>query len=407
MIAPGLPEDEEYLAGLGAAEVVARGEAPEADAVIDLVSYAPEDYGDARVASPLNAAGDGEGHTNVMAVPSTENLDRLAALLADGDAEGADPGHLRARARARGAAGPGLDPHAGEDRDQPSADGALARPSTASRSPTSARGPGRPVVLLHGWPGDRTDYEAVVPLLAPDFEVVVPDLRGFGASDKHAEPPAEAYSAAAQARSVVGLIDELGLERAADRRLRHRQPDRAGDRARHAGAGARARRLAAAAGRGRARAHARGDARVLVPVVPPAVADRGGARRRPRGGARLPRALLAPLVGPGLRARRRAPRPPRRRLRRAGRDDRVDRLVPRGLRDGRLARWPRPSRSPTPDRHADHASCGRSTTRSSRARGRTGSTRSSAPSSSSSSTAPGTSRPSRRPRRSPPRSALG
>ena len=47
-------------------------------------------------------------------------------------------------------------------------------------------GSGPPVVLLHGWPGDRTDYEAVVPLLAPEFEVVVPDLRGFGASDKHA-----------------------------------------------------------------------------------------------------------------------------------------------------------------------------------------------------------------------------
>jgi NADPH:quinone reductase len=84
VIAPGLPEDEEYLGGLGAAEVVARGEAPEAGAVIDLVSYAPEDYGDARVASPLNAAGEGPGRTNVMAVPSTENLERLAALLADG-----------------------------------------------------------------------------------------------------------------------------------------------------------------------------------------------------------------------------------------------------------------------------------------------------------------------------------
>ena len=41
----------------------------------------------------------------------------------------------------------------------------------------------------------------------------MPDLRGFGESDKHLEPPAEAYSAVAQARSVVGLIDELGLER--------------------------------------------------------------------------------------------------------------------------------------------------------------------------------------------------
>ena len=52
----------------------------------------------------------------------------------------------------------------------------------------------------------------MVPLLTGQAEVVVPDLRGFGESDKHPEPPSEAYSAEAQARSVVGLIDELGLE---------------------------------------------------------------------------------------------------------------------------------------------------------------------------------------------------
>jgi pimeloyl-ACP methyl ester carboxylesterase len=73
-------------------------------------------------------------------------------------------------------------------------------------------GAGGPVVLLHGWPGDRTDFDAVVPLLAGHAEVVVADLRGFGASDKHLAPPAEAYSAAAQARSVLGLLDELGLQ---------------------------------------------------------------------------------------------------------------------------------------------------------------------------------------------------
>ena len=71
-------------------------------------------------------------------------------------------------------------------------------------------GAGEPVVLLHGWPGDRTDYDALVPLLETFADVVAPDLRGFGASDKHREPPSEAYSAAAQARSVLGLIDELG-----------------------------------------------------------------------------------------------------------------------------------------------------------------------------------------------------
>ncbi len=72
----------------------------------------------------------------------------------------------------------------------------------------SGRGDG--VVLLHGWPGDRKDYRDVAPLLN-GCTVVAPDLRGFGESDKHRAPPAEAYSADAQARSVVGLMDELEL----------------------------------------------------------------------------------------------------------------------------------------------------------------------------------------------------
>jgi pimeloyl-ACP methyl ester carboxylesterase len=74
-------------------------------------------------------------------------------------------------------------------------------------------GDGEPVILLHGWPGDRTDYRLLAPELAASCDVVVPDLRGFGESDKHPADPAEQYSAAAQARSVVGLIRELGLNR--------------------------------------------------------------------------------------------------------------------------------------------------------------------------------------------------
>ncbi len=69
------------------------------------------------------------------------------------------------------------------------------------------------VLLLHGWPGDRTDYRDVVPLLAGQADVVVPDLRGFGESDKHAADPASQYTAAAQARSLIGLIAELALGR--------------------------------------------------------------------------------------------------------------------------------------------------------------------------------------------------
>jgi pimeloyl-ACP methyl ester carboxylesterase len=75
------------------------------------------------------------------------------------------------------------------------------------------QGPGPPVVLLHGWPGDHADWDAVARALGDELDVVVPDLRGFGESDKHLADPVDAYSAAGQARSVIGLIDELGLER--------------------------------------------------------------------------------------------------------------------------------------------------------------------------------------------------
>jgi pimeloyl-ACP methyl ester carboxylesterase len=57
-------------------------------------------------------------------------------------------------------------------------------------------GPGKPAVLmLHGWPGDRTDYRAVAPPVSAVADVVVPDLRGFGESDKHEADPARQYNA--------------------------------------------------------------------------------------------------------------------------------------------------------------------------------------------------------------------
>jgi pimeloyl-ACP methyl ester carboxylesterase len=69
------------------------------------------------------------------------------------------------------------------------------------------------VVLLHGWPGNRRDYRLVAAQLADAADVLIPDLRGFGESDKHPLEPRQFYSADAQARSVAGLIDELGLDR--------------------------------------------------------------------------------------------------------------------------------------------------------------------------------------------------
>lgn len=74
-------------------------------------------------------------------------------------------------------------------------------------------GSGPAVVLLHGWPGDRTDFRDLVPLLS-GCSVLVPDLRGFGESSKLAADPAKQYSMAANARSVADLMNSLGLSRA-------------------------------------------------------------------------------------------------------------------------------------------------------------------------------------------------
>lgn len=67
------------------------------------------------------------------------------------------------------------------------------------------------IVLLHGWPGDRGDYREVAAQLSDIGDIVVPDLRGFGDSDKHPVDASRYYGAEAQARSVLGLLDQLGL----------------------------------------------------------------------------------------------------------------------------------------------------------------------------------------------------
>src|SRR3954447_25329309 len=99
VIAPALPEDEQYLRGLGVTEVLPReGDVAAAvrerfpdgvDALLDLVNYAPGTYDaalkhGARVASPTGAAGEGPGRTMVMAAPTGEHLERLGVLLGDG-----------------------------------------------------------------------------------------------------------------------------------------------------------------------------------------------------------------------------------------------------------------------------------------------------------------------------------
>jgi len=88
----------------------------------------------------------------------------------------------------------------------------LSAPVDGFRLAYDRTGGGPPVVLLHGWPGDRGDFRLVAPALAEVADVVVPDLRGFGGSDGPAAGPDE-HAGPGQARSVLGLIEELGLDR--------------------------------------------------------------------------------------------------------------------------------------------------------------------------------------------------
>jgi len=74
-------------------------------------------------------------------------------------------------------------------------------------------GDGRPVLLLHGFPDSGRMWRNQVPALSAEgFQVIVPDMRGYGASDK--PDGAEAYGLLALAGDITAVLDDVGVERA-------------------------------------------------------------------------------------------------------------------------------------------------------------------------------------------------
>lgn len=70
-----------------------------------------------------------------------------------------------------------------------------------------------PVVLLHGFPdSSRLWRHQVDALVGAGFRVIVPDQRGYGASDKPSE--VLAYSLPFLVADVVGILDALSIEQA-------------------------------------------------------------------------------------------------------------------------------------------------------------------------------------------------
>ena len=68
-------------------------------------------------------------------------------------------------------------------------------------------GTGFPLLLIHAGIADSRMWEPQALALANDFDMIRPDMRGFGDSDL---PPGP-YSTRAD---LIGLLDQLGVDRA-------------------------------------------------------------------------------------------------------------------------------------------------------------------------------------------------
>lgn len=67
------------------------------------------------------------------------------------------------------------------------------------------------IVLLHGWPESSYCWQGVASGLPDHYRLVMPDLRGLGDSERTLDD--SAYVKQALAADMLGLLDELGIER--------------------------------------------------------------------------------------------------------------------------------------------------------------------------------------------------
>jgi len=73
------------------------------------------------------------------------------------------------------------------------------------------RGKGNPLLLVHGWGVDHTVWNEVASLMENDFELIIPDLRGFGESSV----TESRYKMTDMAADLLGLLDQLGIRKIA------------------------------------------------------------------------------------------------------------------------------------------------------------------------------------------------
>lgn len=73
------------------------------------------------------------------------------------------------------------------------------------------QGSGDPILMLHGFPDHAGTWRLLADLLAPQYRLIMPDLRGYGLSSRPAE--VAGYRTDLLVDDLVGLLDNLGLER--------------------------------------------------------------------------------------------------------------------------------------------------------------------------------------------------
>ena len=68
-------------------------------------------------------------------------------------------------------------------------------------------GSGEPLVLLHGFGGCADDWQPFTQILAKQYQLIIPDLRGHGLSTN----PTKVFTHQQSAMDVLALLDRLGL----------------------------------------------------------------------------------------------------------------------------------------------------------------------------------------------------
>jgi 2-hydroxy-6-oxonona-2,4-dienedioate hydrolase len=93
-----------------------------------------------------------------------------------------------------------------KDRDMGSNDNEVNPPQLL---PFQRVGIGNPLVLVHGYLGGSRQWDTLLPMLSPHFEVVTLDLAGYGMAN-HLVAPTDL---AEHARNVLATLDYMGIDR--------------------------------------------------------------------------------------------------------------------------------------------------------------------------------------------------